>query len=527
MADTTAAAAADDPGPRLARGVLLPGMTTGRFAIVLSALMMGSLLAAMDTAIVNTALPTIAGELGGFSSYAWVGAAYLLCSTIATPLAGKLSDLYGRKRAFNVAIAGFTVASLACAAAQTMGQLIAARGLQGVFGGAIQAVTFAILADIITPRERGRYIGIYVGAGTVAAIAGPLLGGVIVDAAGWRWTFLINLPLGVIALVGSVRFLPLPHQTRQASLDVRGAALLTLAIASLLVALEQGREGWLRPPIVVLIVLAVVITPFFWRRERRFEEPIIPPSLFANAIVWRGLLMGFCLGAISFGAATLFLPIFFQNAVGVSPTRSGLYVSPMVLGAFFGTIVVGRLVSRTGRYKPWPIGAVLLVAAGALALARIDVDVPYWQLAIPMYVMGVGTGVCFTCNSIAVQNAVPMSVMGATTAAVQFFRSLGGAIGSAVAGALFIAVTTSTVRDGLPADLRDRSVSSLIREPRTVRALPPDVRDAVVHGIAVGARSIYLYLLGVAAVFLVAAVTMPEIPLATSRSEMTGAHAVE
>ncbi len=183
----------------------------------------------------------------------------------------------------------------------------------------------------------------------------------------------------------------------------------------------------------MLIAVALVLTPIFWRRERAFDEPIIPPSLFSNAIVWRGLLMGFCLGAISFGAATLFLPIFFQNAVGVSPTRSGLYVSPMVLGAFAGTVVVGRLVSRTGRYKPWPIGAAVLVAIGAVALARIDVDVPYWQLAVPMFVMGIGTGVCFTCNSIAVQNAVPMSVMGATTATVQFFRSLGGAIGSAVA----------------------------------------------------------------------------------------------
>ncbi len=304
---------------------------------------------------------------------------------------------------------------------------------------------------------------------------------------------------------------------------MRGAALLSVGIAALLVALEQGRDGWLRPRILVLIAVALVLTPIFWRRERAFDEPIIPPSLFSNAIVWRGLLMGFCLGAISFGAATLFLPIFFQNAVGVSPTRSGLYVSPMVLGAFAGTVVVGRLVSRTGRYKPWPIGAAVLVAIGAVALARIDVDVPYWQLAVPMFVMGIGTGVCFTCNSIAVQNAVPMSVMGATTATVQFFRSLGGAIGSAVAGALFLAITTTAVRDGLPAELRDRSVSSLIREPRTVRALPPDVRDAVIHGIAVGARSIYLYLIGIVVVFLVAAVTMPEKPLATSRSEMAGA----
>ena len=301
-----------------------------QLVVVLCALLMGTLLAALDLSIVNTALPTIAGKLNGVSGYAWVGTSYILTSTIAMPILGKLSDLYGRQRLFHISIVIFLIASVLCAGAHSIGQLIAARGLQGVGGGGIQAITFAILGDLITPRERGRYIGLYVGAYTVAGISGPLVGGFIVDRWSWPWVFLINIPIGLIALGASIWQLRLPFKRRKTRLDLLGAALLSVALIFLMLGLEEGRKGWGRGRVVGLFVGAAVLLAGFIAQERRAEEPMIPLSLFRNKVCANIYLVSVLIGASVFGT-NIFLPLFFQDARGVSPTRSGLYLVPQVI----------------------------------------------------------------------------------------------------------------------------------------------------------------------------------------------------
>ena len=502
-------------GKRIAPGVLVPDMTLGRFYVVLTALMLGSLLAAMDTAIVNTSLPTIAGALKGFSGYAWVATAYLLASAVVMPIAGKLSDLYGRKKLFNTAIVLFMFGSLACASAQSMTQLIVARGVQGLGGGAIQAITFAILGDLISPRERGRYIAIYVGASTVAAIGGPLLGGFIVDHFAWEWVFLINLPLGVLALAGSVFVLRLPFPPKGGRLDVLGAVLLASGLTCLMLALENGRHGWVRPSVVGLFVGAAVLLTSFIAVERNAPEPMIPLTLFQNRIATWTYVMGALIGAVAFGSANVFLPIYFQNAKGVSSTKSGLYIAPIIFGAFMGTLTAGRLIARTGRYKIFPIVGCCSALVGALFMLRLSPTVPYWQLGVPLFFSGMGAGAVFTTSSVAMQNSIDRSVMGVSTATMTFFRSFGGSLGIALFGTLFSARVASVVGRAIRGTGETRSVSTLIRDPKTVRALPSAVRTAVVNGLGSGVKSVYVAVIGVLLVLLAVCLTLGEIPLAT------------
>lgn len=493
--------------------MLVPDMTLGRFYVVLVALMLGSLLSAMDTAIVNTSLPTIAGALKGFSGYAWVGTAYLLASAVSMPIAGKLSDLYGRKKLFNSAIVVFMVGSLACAAARSMPQLVVSRGLQGIGGGAIQAITFAILGDLISPRERGRYIAIYVGASTVASISGPLLGGFIVDHFAWQWVFLINLPLGLLALAGSVVVLRLPFPPKGGRLDVLGAIILASGLTCLMLGLEQGRDGWLRASVFALFGVAVVLLVAFLAVERRAPEPIIPLSLFGNRIATWTYVMGALIGAFAFGSGSIFLPIFFQNAYGVSSTTSGLYIAPVIMGAFIGTLTAGRLIARTGRYKIFPIvGATTAMVAAAL-LTRIDPSTPYWQIGPPLLLSGIGAGAVFTTSSVAMQNSIDRSVMGVSTATMTFFRSFGGSVGLALFGTLFGARVTAVAGKALRAAGETRPAGSFIRNPKAVRALPAPLRDAVVNGLGAGIRSVYLAAIVVLGVLLLFTLTLREIPL--------------
>jgi EmrB/QacA subfamily drug resistance transporter len=505
-------------GKRLAPGVLLPNMTVARFYVLLSALMLGSLLSAMDTAIVNTSLPTIAGELQGFSNYAWVGTSYLLCSAVTMPIAGKLSDLYGRTRVFNIVLVWFIVASVLCGAAQTMGQLIAARGLQGIGGGAIQAVTFAILGDVVAPRERGRYIAIYVAASTIASIGGPLLGGVIVDNAPWQWVFLINVPIGLIALIGSIKVVRVPFAPKGGKLDVLGAVLLAGCVTGFLVALENSERGWLRAPVMIPLLIGCVLLPVFLMQERRAPEPMIPLSLFRNRIVASTYLMGGLIGAVAFGSGNVFLPAYFQNANGVSSARSGLYIAPTMFGAFFGTLLAGRIMARYGRYKLLPIiGCGTALIASALML-RISPDVPYWQLGVPIFLSGLGAGAIFTVTSVAMQNAIDRSVMGVATATSTFFRSFGGSLGIALFGTFFGDRVDRTVRGRVATDA---SVSDLIRDPEQIRGLPADVRAAVVEGLGSGVRVVYIAVLVVLVLLLAVCLQIEDRPLAAAPSPIT------
>jgi EmrB/QacA subfamily drug resistance transporter len=486
----------------------VPGLTNARLWAVLGALMLAVLLASMEISIISTALPTIAGDFNAFESFAWVGTAYIATAAIGTPLMGKLSDLYGRRLIFQVTLALFIVGSLLCGLSQSMNQLIAARAVQGLGGGAIQALAFAILGDILPPRERGRYIGYFTLAFVGAALLGPLIGGFIIDNWTWPWIFFINVPLAAIASIVSYVALDLPFPRRKARLDVAGALLLALTIGGLMIALEVGgSDGWSEPHVIAMFAGIIIGLALFIFVERRAIEPMIPLHLFGNRVVLTCVIAGACAGTIAFGAGQ-FLPLYFQDSLFVSPTESGLRMLPQMVGVTLGTFGIGRLILLTGRYKAYPVVGSSAAAAGLFAISFITGSTPYALLIVPMIATGFGMAAVFTTTSIATQNAVDYSDLGVATATIMFFRTLGGAIGLAAFGTIL----NATIRREIPARLGVSAddASSLIREPADIAALPPVSREAVVESVAAGVGQIYLVCAGVMIVSLVAAILMPE-----------------
>jgi EmrB/QacA subfamily drug resistance transporter len=483
------------------------GFTRGRLATTLGALVVAVFLASLESTIVNTALPTIAGELKAFESYAWVGTAYIVASAIATPVLGKLSDLYGRRLVFQSTMAVFFIGSLLCGIAQTMPQLIAARALQGLGGGAIQALAFAILGDILSPRDRGRYIGYFTIAFAAAALAGPLVGGFIIDHWSWHWIFLVNLPLVAAAGAATHITLRLPFTRRSASIDWLGAALLSAGLAALLISLERGRGGWARPSILMGLLAAGVLIATFAAQERRAAEPMIPLRLFADPVILGCCVIGLCIGSMTYGATT-FLPLYFQDSLFASPTESGLRMMPVMTGVVIMSFTAGRVIARTGRYKPFPIFGCAACTVALLFIGRIDGSTSYIELVLPLALMGLGSGSVYTTTSIAAQNACQLRDLGVTTATVMFARSLGGSIGLAAYGTM--------LNTGIRADLPTRTglgpdaAVALIRTPAEIKALPPDVRSAVIDTIASGVGRIHLTSAAVIAIALVWAIRLPE-----------------
>ena len=321
----------------------------------MAALMLCLFLSALDQTIVATALPTIVGDLGGLDQISWVVTAYLLSSTVSVPLFGKISDLYGRKVMLQVTIAIFVLGSVLAGIAQSMLQLILARGVQGVGGGGIMAMTFTILGDILSPRERGKYVGYFTGVFASASVIGPLVGGFFVDHVSWRWVFLINLPLGAIAMAVAARYLHIPRTVRHHSIDLLGAFLLTVSVTSVLLASAWGGQeyAWGSPQIIGLFTIGVVLAVAFLVQERRAQEPILPLRLFGDRVFTVSVTLSALLGSVMIGAST-FLPLFLQVVTGASATSSGLLLIPMMAGVVIGSNVAGRLVHRTGRYKALP-----------------------------------------------------------------------------------------------------------------------------------------------------------------------------
>jgi len=497
---------------RVVTASTVPGFSTRQLWMVLGSLMLSVLLASMEISIISTALPTIVGEFQSFENFAWVGTAYIVTAAIGTPLLGKLSDLYGRRRIFLVTLGIFIFGSLLCGFAQSMGQLIAFRAVQGLGGGAIQALAFAILGDILPPRERGRYIGYFTLAFVGAALLGPLLGGFIIDNFSWPWIFFINVPLGFAAGAVAYVALQLPFPRRKAKLDWSGAALLTVAVGALMVALEEGQDGWTQRHVVVLFAISLLGTAGFVVAERRAIEPIIPLRLFADRAVLGATLLGVCAGTIAFGAGQ-FLPLYFQDSIFVSPTESGLRMMPQMIGVTLGTFGIGRLIARTGRCKPWPIMGAAVATMGLLAVSRISGDTSYATLVIPMIGMGFGMASLFTTSSIVAQNAVGFSDLGVVTSTIMFFRSLGGSIGLAVFGT----VLNSTIRTEIPARLGvdPDAAGDLIRSPSEIETLPTEQRLAVIDSVAMGVGRIYLICAAVMAFGFVVALLLPERPLRT------------
>jgi len=405
--------------------------------IVLFGVMAGMLLFALDQGIVGTALPRIVSELGGLDKLSWVVTAYLLASTATTPLWGKISDLYGRRLIFQVAIVIFLAGSALSGLSQNMGQLIGFRAVQGVGGGGLFAIALSIIGDVIPPRERGRYQGYFGAVFGVSSVAGPLLGGWLTDGPGWRWIFYINLPVGLAALVVTSMVLRMPVIRRQHKIDYLGAATIVGAVTCLLLYLDwRGNDyGWTDPFALVLLAATVLLAGLFVVIERRAEEPIIPMRLFRNPVFSVGNLFAFLAGVAMFGTI-IFLPVYLQAVKGFSPTESGLALLPAIVGIFSTSITSGQLITRTGRYKIFPvIGAVVMTVAMFL-LSRLGVDTPFWQVALYEYLFGAGLG--FTMQTIvtAVQNSVEYRDMGSATSSTTFFRQMGGSVGAAVFGAV-------------------------------------------------------------------------------------------
>ena len=485
--------------------------------VVYTGLMLGMLLAALDQTIVSTALPTIVGQLGGLSRLAWVGTAYILAQTISTPLYGKLGDLYGRKLVLRVAILIFLLGSVLCGLAQNMDELIGFRAIQGLGGGGLVVSAFAIIGDVVPPRERGRYQGYMGGVFAFASIVGPLVGGFIVDNLSWRWVFYVNIPVGIVALIVVAAVLPELPGRRAHRLDLEGAALLIAWAGLLTLGLTLGGTTypWGSGKIISIFVVGVTALVFFFLQERRAEEPIIPPHLFRNSIFSCSAAIGFLVACAMFGAI-FYLPVFLQVVQGATATDSGLKLLPLMGGLLVASIGSGRVISSIGRYRHFPIAGTALIGVGMWLLSRISASTSYRSVSVGMIVLGVGLGLVMPVLVLAVQNAVDHRDMGSATASTTFFRSIGGSFGIAIFGAIFVNRLGYWLPRDIPASahLDPAAIPKLLRgTPAEMKALPPAVHTGLIDAIASSLHTVFLWAipLGVAA-FLVS-LLLREVPL--------------
>ncbi len=492
-------------------------MTHREILVVLAGLLTGMFLVALNQTIVATALPTIAGELGGLDLIAWIVTAYLLAATAATPLFGRLSDLHGRRRVFQAAILVFLLGSVLSGAALNMPMLIGARAVQGIGGGGVMALAMTIIGDLLSPRERGRYQG-YLGAVFgIASVTGPLLGGFIVDHLDWRWVFLVNVPVGLVALVVTSRVLTLPHRRVEQRLDLLGAALLVAGVVALLLVTAWGgtEHAWTSPLIIALGLGGGTLSLLFVLRQRSTAQPIIPPRLFASRTFTLVAAAGFVVGSAMFGSI-VFLPVFFQLVTGASATEAGLLLTPLMGGFIVTSMASGRLITRTGRYRAHPIIGTALMAVALALMSTMDTATSRPQAAAFTAIMGVGLGLVMQNLVLIAQNDVPAADLGAATATIGFSRTLGGSIGTAVLGAVMTA--------GLLARIDDVRIDGVVLDPAaiqgspaTILALDPVVRDQVVDAFAGALSTVFLSAVPLALIACVLMMLLPEQPLRETR----------
>jgi EmrB/QacA subfamily drug resistance transporter len=406
--------------------------------LIMSGLMMGMLLAALDQTIVSTALTRISEDFHRLDLYGWVVTSYLLTSTASTPLYGKISDQFGRKRIFQFAIIVFLVGSVLSGASQNMYQLIIFRGVQGVGAGGLMTLAMAIMGDIISPRQRGRYQGYFGAVFAFASIIGPLLGGFLVDQASWRWVFYVNIPVGAAALVVVNRVLRLEDTRRQSKIDIVGSVLVVSGVSLFLVGVQMaGGAAKLTPAAYAYALAGLVLVVFFIWWEKRAPEPIIPLFLFNNRVFVVTNILGFITGTVMFGAL-IFLPLYFQTVRHLTPTQSGFRLLPMLAGMLLASISSGRIISRIGRYKGFVVAGTTILAVALALMTRISISSSVWTISGMLFLVGLGMGCFMQTLVLAVQNALPRRFMGVGTASVTFFRTLGGAIGAAVLGAILV-----------------------------------------------------------------------------------------
>ena len=541
------------------------GFTHREILVIMSGLMLGMLLAALDQTIVATAIRTIADDLDGYSLQAWVTTAYLITATLATPLYGKLSDMYGRKPFFMLAITIFVVGSLLCTIAQSMYMLAAFRAFQGLGAGGLMSLALTILGDIVSPRERAKYQGYFLAVFGTSSVIGPVLGGLfagqesILGVSGWRWVFLVNVPIGLFALAVVFRVLHLPKVRKPTvRVDWWGAFVLAVGIVPLLIIAEQGRVwGWGSGRAILCYVVGVVgVVGFVFVESRLKDAALIPLRMFKNSTFAMGVVISVVVGAAMFGGITL-IPQYLQVVRGASPTDAGLQMLPLVLGLMVGSIVSGQMISRTGRYRAFPIIGATLLTLGLFLLHFIDADSPLWLAMIYMAITGFGLGNLMQPMTLALQNALPPKDMGVSTAAATFFRQIGGTMGVAIFLSILFAQVTPNISSELQAAAKDptfqqaladglqssnpvdaqlakglanqdvSAAAGVLQDSSIIQQLSPELARPFKVGFAESMSTVFLSATGLALIALVMVFFWKEVPLRTAGGIAAAAQAAK
>ncbi|GAA4233857.1 MDR family MFS transporter [Actinomadura meridiana] len=494
-----------------------PQYTHRQILEILSGLMLAMLTAMLSNSVIATALPTIVGDLGGQDKLSWVASASLLTMTASTPLWGKLSDIAGRKLMFQTALGIFVIASMGAGLSQGIGQLIAARAGQGLGAGGLSALAQVILGDVVEPRQRGRYAGFMGAVFGVATVAGPLVGGFIVDAdaLGWRWCFYVCVPIAIVAFLVIQRVLTLPKIRRDTRIDVFGAFTITGGAAVLMLLLSMGGKqfAWNSVWTYGLVIAAVVLIVLSVVAERGARDPILPPRLFRNPTFVLTSFISICLGMAMFGTM-IYMPQYLQIVKGMSPTASGLMTLPLVLGMLVTSTSSGQVVTRTGRYKLFPIAGMACVATAMFLLSRLHTDSSKVLIGVDVAILGIGMGLTLQIMILAAQNAASTADLASTTSGVSFFRNLGGAMGVAAFGAILTSRVASEIASGFrSAGISRPSGGSTLGSPDEIAKLPQPIRDIVRDAFTSSLETVFLVGVPVALLGLLAVFAMKELPL--------------